>query len=417
MLTLPKRGARRSAATSGRGGLSQAGGLLRVGLVTTYPPSRGTLNEYGHHLARSLLADPRVRDVVVFGDELEGPSQELAPESRLTVRRCWRFDSFANGLRVARAVRREGVDALIFNAHFRSFGQRSAASALGLLAAPALSRLGVPTVLILHNIIEGVDLASNGFVKGALAERGARFAGTLLTRALLETDRVAVLLPTFAQTLTRKYGAGNVVHVPHGTLGEVYDEPKTLPPGPRRLLAFGKFGTYKKVEIMLDAVELLRRHGRGDIEAVVAGSDSPNTPGYLDSVKHRYAAMKGVTFLGYLPEEKVQETLSSAAVVVLPYTTTTGSSGVLHQVGQVGRAAVFPDIDDLAELTRAEGYVGETFEPEDAASLAAAAARILDDRTHRKRLERANLEAARACKGADTAARLLDALESVAPGA
>ena len=38
-----------------------------------------------------------------------------------------------------------------------------------------------------------------------------------------------------------------------------------------------------------------------------------------------------------------------AAVVVFPYTATTGSSGVLHQAGSYGKAVVMPDLGDLAE--------------------------------------------------------------------
>jgi hypothetical protein len=40
-------------------------------------------------------------------------------------------------------------------------------------------------------------------------------------------------------------------------------------------MAFGKFGTYKKVEILIDAVELIRKSSDEAIEIVIAGTDSP----------------------------------------------------------------------------------------------------------------------------------------------
>jgi hypothetical protein len=50
-------------------------------------------------------------------------------------------------------------------------------------------------------------------------------------------------------------------------------------------MAFGKFGTYKKVEILIDAVEIIRKSSDEAIEIVIAGTDSPNTSGYLQQVK------------------------------------------------------------------------------------------------------------------------------------
>ena len=52
-----------------------------------------------------------------------------------------------------------------------------------------------------------------------------------------------------------------------------------------------------------------------------------------------------------------------SAVVVFPYTSTTGSSGVLHQAGSYGKAVVMPDLGDLALLVKDEGYNGAFFDP------------------------------------------------------
>jgi glycosyltransferase involved in cell wall biosynthesis len=118
-----------------------------------------------------------------------------------------------------------------------------------------------------------------------------------------------------------------------------------------------------------------------------------------------------VRFTGYLREEDVRPTLASATVVVLPYTSTTGSSGVLHQVGEVGRAAVLPNIGDLAELIRCEGYAGEFFEPGSAESLANSIERILNDEPYRTRLETENFRASQACSIGSVAARYVDEIE------
>ncbi len=57
-------------------------------------------------------------------------------------------------------------------------------------------------------------------------------------------------------------------------------------------------------------------------------------------------------------------------MVVFPYTSTTGSSGVLHQAGGYGKAVIMPDLGDLALLVKEEGYRAEFFEPTSSISLA-----------------------------------------------
>ena len=83
-------------------------------------------------------------------------------------------------------------------------------------------------------------------------------------------------------------------------------------------------------------------------------------------------------------------------MVVFPYTATTGSSGPLHQAGSYGRAAVLPAIGDLLELIQDEGFAGESFEPDDAMSMAGAVARLLDDDERRDEIARQNAAAAAA---------------------
>lgn len=386
---------------------------LRIGVVTTYPPSRGTLNEYGFHLIEALRADPRVESVHIMADELEGVRDAPASPG-ISLERCWGFGKWNNAINIARAVRRARVDAVLVNAHFRSFAEGSVPSALSLLSAPMMSLLGTPTTLILHNIVEAVDLVSTNMVKSKFAARLASAAGTALTWLLLRSDRVSVLLPSYHRILLSKYRAKNAVHIPHGVFGPpaASPYPHSSDPTPR-ILTFGKFGTYKRVEILLEAAQLLQERGHRSVEIVIAGTDSPNTPGYLESVKQRFAQFQNVKFTGYLEEADVEPTLATATVVVLPYTSTTGSSGVLHQIGRVGRAVAMPQIGDLSELVQIEGYRGETFEPGSASSLADALERLITNPERRREIERANFAAAQACSMDKVAARYVDEIVTI----
>jgi glycosyltransferase involved in cell wall biosynthesis len=159
-------------------------------------------------------------------------------------------------------------------------------------------------------------------------------------------------------------------------------------------MAFGKFGTYKKVEILIEAVELIRKKSNEAIEVVIAGTDSPNTPGYLQAVKEKYANVPGIIYTGYVEENQVATIFNESTMVVFPYTSTTGSSGVLHQAGSYGKAVVMPDLGDLSILVKEEGYSGEFFNPESTESLANAINAILIDDDYRKKIAMTNYKAA-----------------------
>uniref|UniRef100_UPI002626F750 glycosyltransferase n=1 Tax=uncultured Muriicola sp. TaxID=1583102 RepID=UPI002626F750 len=203
-----------------------------------------------------------------------------------------------------------------------------------------------------------------------------------------------VTISKYVTILEKKYKARNIALIPHGSFETPPEPDYALPIGPKQVMAFGKFGTYKRVEIMIEAVDLIRSRTREDIEIVIAGTDSPNTPGYLKSMEEKYAHVPNIRFTGYVAEEDVPTIFGDSAVVVFPYTSTTGSSGVLHQAGSYGKAVALPDLGDLGVLVREEGYKGEFFEPDNTGSLADAIENILGNDSHRVHLGKTNYDAA-----------------------
>jgi glycosyltransferase involved in cell wall biosynthesis len=381
---------------------SRPGSILamHIAIVTTYPPGTGSLNEYAFHFVRHLRAKPEVRAITLLVDDLpegqgypdEPPAPGLAP---VDIVPCWRFGALGNALRLRAAVKDAAPDAVLFNIQFASFGRGKLSGGLGLLAPAMVRAMGLPTIVLLHNIVETVDLKQAGFAGNPLMARLIQLAGTALTRALLQADLVALTIPKYVELLEAKYRAGNVVLAPHGAFDDT-PRPITDPPeNPLQIMTFGKFGTYKRVEPLVEAFRALPAPGRPPLELVIAGTDSPNAPGYLEGIRRRYADVPGIRFTGYVAEEDVPRIFNQAAMLVLPYTSTTGSSGVLHQAGDYGRAVVLPNVGDLAELIAEEGYAGEFFEPGDDASLAAAIARLIDDPQRRRDIGTRNYLAAR----------------------
>ncbi len=355
---------------------------LRIGVITAFPPGRNSLNEFGFHLVNHLAANDGSDAVVVFADETSaGPPMRL-PEHGDTVESIasWRFNSLTNPIRLVRAVRSANVDAVLVNLQFATFGDEKIPGGLGLLIPALLKRIGIPTAVILHNLADNVDMQDAGFADSKLMATVMNAAGRGLTRAILMADYVAMTIPRYVEFLRESYGADNVILAPHGSFEEI-SEPTFGPPesGARQILAFGKWGTYKTVDVLVDAFRALVERGYDNLELVIAGTDSPNSAGYLASVQAGCADLDNVRFTGYVEESDVPALFTSATVTAFPYTSTTGSSGVLHQAGSYGRSAVLPAIGDFVEVIEEEGFIGQYFEPGDAPSLADALAKLLDD--------------------------------------
>ncbi len=322
---------------------------MKIAVVTAFPPSKVTLNEYGYHLVKNFVQKEEVSELVLITDRTSEPKQlDFENSNKVSVNECWEFNSYANIFTIVKAVLKEKPDAVLFNLQFVKFGDKKIPAALGLLLPMILKILGCNTVVLLHNIMEQVDLANAGFTSNKIAQKIYNFIGITLTSCILKADTVAVTINKYVDFLNAKYKTDNVALIPHGSFETPKNVSFDLPAGPKKVMAFGKFGTYKKVDILIDAVELIRKTNNEEIEIVIAGADSPNTPGYLQSVKEKYAHVEGITFTGYVEENDVELIFTESTIVVFPYTSTTGSSGVLHQAGSYGKAVVMPDLGDLA---------------------------------------------------------------------
>jgi glycosyltransferase involved in cell wall biosynthesis len=369
---------------------------MRLAIITAFPASKVTLSEYGYHLVKHFSAHPNIDEIVLITDKsAEAKQLDFQTHTcKITVLPCWSFNSYLSLYNIQKALTQTRPDAVFYNLQFLKFGDKKVPAALGLLS-PMISKFrGFPTISLLHNIMEQVDLENAGITENRILQRIYQSIGNGLTRMVLASDVVAVTISKYVKILEEKYKAKNIALVPHGAFETPPEPDYMLPEGPKKVMAFGKFGTYKKVEDLILAVEKIRQYSDEDIEIVIAGTDSPNTPGYLEGVAARFEAVKQLRFTGYVAEEDVPRIFRESAAVVFPYTSTTGSSGVLHQAGSYGRAVVLPQIGDLGILVEEEGYRGAFFSPGDVDTMASAIHGILKSNERRIALGKANYKAA-----------------------
>lgn len=389
---------------------------MKLAFITPYPPSQVTLNEYGYHLSRSFIGKKDVDHIYILTNNLKDNSQySRYATDGLEIIPCWDFNSWTTVLAIRNKLKEIQPDAVILNLQFMTFGEGKIPAALGLLTPWMCRLLGIPTVVILHNITETVKLDTIGMADSKLKGKLYLWIGEQLTKFILKADLVGVTISQYVTILKEKYHADNVVLLPHGNFE--LPERNYLPENSTKinLMAFGKFGTYKKAEVMLDAMEILqKKHPELEFTATVAGTDNPNVKGYIDGLKSTYSHLPNVIYTGYIPEEKVAEIFWDSTFVIFPYTTTTGSSGILHQAGSYGRACILPKIDDLERVVEEEGYGGAYFETDNAVSLADAVSSLIDDPEERKRIEDQNYKAAKGLPMGELAQWYLSHIQTLA---
>lgn len=353
---------------------------MKICLVATFPPSGRQLNEYAFHIARELQKNPDV-ELTILADELTDydfatdasgntiKAQEQPELPGFNVVRCWKFGSLSTPWRLMQAIRKVNPDVVWFNLVFSSFATpENPVAAFAGLSVPALARAaGYYTHITLHHIIEHVDFAAAGVQR----ERLLRMGTDVVTRVLLKANSVSVLLSAYRRTLMSKYGAKNVLLGTHGTFASA----PTLPDFTRRgnpelrILAIGHWGTYKRLETLMEAFPAVLKKVP-NAKLVVAGANHHTKSGYWESIRAAQPAELPIEFLGYVAEEDIPELFRTTSIVVLPYDSATGSSGPAHQACEYGIPIVCADIPDLQEMATDEDMAVNFYKTGDPADLA-----------------------------------------------
>lgn len=346
--------------------------MSTLALISAFPPARNSLNEYGFHLAKAFARRPDIDKVVIIADREDGIEAELDLGPKVEVQRVWRFNSKTAALDIRKALINLRPDMALFNLQTASFGDREVPAALGLLAPMMSQKSGIPTGVIMHNLIDAVDLSQTNLAGNKLRQKLVSFAGTVINKVLLKSGYMSVTLDSFLDILHDKYKAENAFLVPHGSFN--CEDNAAIPRLKQRkntIVTMGKFGTYKKLERMISAVQRLNadKYSSAPLRLVIGGSDHPATPGYMDELKARFADDSNIVFHGYVAEEDVPGFFKQGRLAVFDYDSTTGSSGVLHQAATFGTPPVYPLMGDFIDVTEREGLRGFNYIPLDEDSL------------------------------------------------
>ena len=378
--------------------------MIKICLVAAFPPSIRPLNEYSFHLAREIQRHKDV-ELTILADELEdykfatdadGHAADAQQTSKLPgvkVIRCWKFGSLATPVRLLNTIRQLKPDVVWFNLVFSTFGSPdSPLAAFAGLSVPALTRAaGFYTHITLHHIVEHVDFASAGVRR---REKFLRKGTDVATRTLLKAHSISVLLSDYRRTLRAKYSAQNILVGTHGTFATIPRPPDLTKRGnpDLRILAFGNWGTYKRLERLMEAFPTVLEK-LPNARLIVAGGNHPAAAGYWESIREVQPAGLPIEFLGYIPQKDVPRLFRTSSLLVMPYDSSTGSSGPAHQACEYGVPIVCADIPDFRCMASDDDMSILFYKAGDAADLAEKLLSVLQSPELQRQMSEHNYEA------------------------
>lgn len=238
-----------------------------------------------------------------------------------------------------------------------------------------------PTVVTVHDMVSHPGDAN--VLPGTFAA-----IGRLVRRA----DRVTVHAPHVGhQAMAAGADPAKVSVVAHGELGTRYAPPAELPLAPSgepEVLFFGRAQGYKGLDVLVEAMTLVRTRVPS-ARLVVAGS-GPSLDELFPAGEPLPAHCQ--VYRGVVPPELVLDLFRRAAVVALPYREAS-QSGVGALAAGLGRPVVASRVPGLTEMV-SDGVTGLLVDPDDPPVLAEALVRMMTDDGLRLRLAAGAYEAA-----------------------
>ena len=350
---------------------------MKITIVGTAYPLRGGIAQYIALLYRALAARHDVR-IVTFTRQYPaflypGSTQKEEPDAE-----TFRVPSEAmvdsvnplTWILAARRIRRGRPDLLDFKYWIPFFGP-----CFGTIAR--IVRRGRPTrvVYICDNVIPHEH----------------RPGDRLFTRyAFGAADGFVVQSHAVERELRAMIPGARSAYVPHPVyhgFGDPVPERDArarlgLAPG-HVLLFFGYVRRYKGLDVLLEAMALVRRSL--DVRLLVVGEFYSDAPSYRAQIR-RLALEDAVTVRSdYVPNDDVKYYFSAADAVVLPYTSAT-QSGIAQIAYHFDLPVIATDVGGLAEVVR-DGETGIVVAPGDPGALAAGIIRYFtaSDRTRLRR--------------------------------
>ena len=370
---------------------------MHLTIVSPFPPTISGIGQYGYHVTRSLAKSGAFSRVTVLaGSKINGEHPNHLGKTELEY--CWGPGQSNARQAILSRVKRLNPDLVWFNLGASVFGRSPWINISGLLTPMLIQKMGLPTVLTLHELAELSDLRALDVPGGPFAPLGARLLTDIATRA----DVICLTMRNYADLLTAR--RIECAHIPIGA----YHEPDLLEESDtQELLFFTTLAPFKGLELLLEAFHILSREFP-KLRLTIAGTEHTRFPNYAHELRTHFNGTNGIIWRGQVPEDDVMDMFRRAQIVVLPYTASTGSSSVLYQAATWGRAVVVSDLKEIRDLTNESTLLVEFFKSGDIQSLCTSIRTLLNSPERRRTQTRHNFDSIQRARPEATCRKYID---------
>lgn len=293
---------------------------MKLLAITSFPPSVRGSNSFGYHAVSRFLELPGVTKIIVIADILtddlkKNIHEEILVDERLTIDRQWQYNSIKNLFQIIRATISYNPDIVWVNLQYTSFGSNLITAFLGLCIPGTLRLLGYSVIVLLHNFLGGTDLDKMSFSYSGIVRKLTLYVDKIAMRSIMSSNKVFTMVEGYQKELSYAYPNTDVEYVRQ----DLFAVPEYKPANKTslKILTLGYFGTYKKLDVLLNAFLLVRRD-LPNTSLTIAGSNNSHAPGYLEKLQEEHIGKeKNVEFSGYVAENELANLFWGSNIVVI----------------------------------------------------------------------------------------------------
>jgi glycosyltransferase involved in cell wall biosynthesis len=346
--------------------IGPSAGGMHVGFVGNFHPSKSRLGPHSTGFILGLMRLESVESITLFTCP-EGRLPTGANPSKVRFASPWRHDDPLSLVRLLASLlsRRNELDIVVFNQYPTAFGNGRLANSLGLLVPilfGALSR--TRSVVYMHNTHRTQDLASLGYnaTKPTLWILDLLVKLTALTAILIvplasQSEQLERILKVRSTSLMVPYAEGLPLLLSLGLDAGLPPTQLERTPGTKlRVLFFGSWGPQKDAAALRQIITSLVESGIAD-SVTIAGSANPAFPQTMDEVLLPLSQenLPNTSLKFDVPDEVVAQLFVESDVVILPYRSTGGASGVMSVAALFDLPVVASDLPQLRETANTLG--------------------------------------------------------------
>lgn len=285
-------------------------------------------------------------------------------------------------LKLLRDVARLKYDRVIINSMPTSQGNKNVPNLLYLILPILWSRIyGLRILILYHNSPFLNDIRKLGYV--SLKNKVKSWIIKMIERRMYFSCDVFFLLELYAERIRKIIPNARVSFLEPGSitgfttlhLNQKLDSDiikRIASDKNLTLLIYGSWGPQKDISKALDAIRMLRV-AKWKFKTVVAGDINLHFPNYEKELENTLKEYKDFIDkrVGYVSEYDLYSLFSSADVIILPYVTPGGFSGVLSISMLFGLEVIVPEFDEYKKQTKGYGrvhFIPKIFEATDIVS-------------------------------------------------